>query len=133
MISNLNYFKSNLNNLSASKNIKGLHPLSDTYARPDSRVEYQLFGQEYFSNADVKLYFGDIWVDDITSIAFQLQETVMPVYGYNSYTFDAVSRGQRVVNGSFGINFTSVGYLNEIVSNANAIFYALEQDRKSVV
>lgn len=109
---------------------KELLPRKDHYARPDNRVEYQIFGSEYFSNADVKLYFGDIWVDEITSIAFQLQEEVLPIYGYNSYTFDTVARGKRILQGSFSINFTSVGYLHEIVENAHAIFYALETGEK---
>jgi hypothetical protein len=126
MTTNRGYFtKSNI------PNGKRLAPRRDNYARPtDNRVEYQVFGSEYFSGADVKLYFGDIWVDEITSITFQLQEEVMPIYGYNSFTFDAVARGKRLVTGSFGLNFTSVGYLQEIVSNANAIFYALEQGEK---
>ncbi|PVC75071.1 hypothetical protein C2I27_04075 [Priestia megaterium] len=110
---------------------KRLAPRRDAYARPDSRVEYQIFSSEYFSNADVKLYFGDIWIDDATSIAIQLQEDLMPIYGYNSYTFDAIARGKRLVQGQFSINFTTVGYLHEIVANAHAIFYALEQGEKN--
>lgn len=105
-------------------------PKTDTYARPDSRVEYQLFGSEYFSAADVKLYFGDIWVEDITSLVFQLQEEIMPIFGYNSYTYDAVARGKRIINGAFSINFTSVGYLQQVVANANAIYYAIEEGKK---
>lgn len=103
-------------------------PRRDMYTtRPDHRVEYQIFGSEYFSNADVKIYIGDIWVDDATSIAFQLQEQVMPIYGYNSFTYDAVARGQRFVQGQFTVNFKNVGYLHQVLENANAIFYALEK------
>lgn len=109
---------------------QSMTPQRDMYARPDSRVEYQLFSSEYFSNADVKVYFGDIWVDDITSIGFTLQEEVMPIYGYNSYTFDTVARGKRIVQGQFSMNFTSVGFLHQVVENANAIFYALESGEK---
>lgn len=117
-----------------TKPMGALSPQRDMYARPDSRVEYQLFSSEYFSNADVKLYFGDIWVDEVVSIGFQLQEDVLPIYGYNSYTFDAVARGKRIIQGSFGINFTTVGYLHQIVANANAIFYALEQgEQKGII
>jgi hypothetical protein len=107
-----------------------LPPMRDAYARQDNRVEYQIFSSEYFSAADVKLYFGDIWVDEVTDIQFQLQEEVMPIYGYNSYTFDTVARGKRIIQGSFAINFTSVGYLQQIMANANAIFYALEEGKK---
>ncbi|WP_410988495.1 hypothetical protein [Bacillus cereus] len=107
-----------------------LTPRQDMYARQDTRVEYQIFNSEYFSNADVKLYFGDIWVDDITSIAFQLSEEVLPIYGYHSYTMDAVARGKRLIQGAFSINFTSVGYLQQVVQNANAIFHAVSNGEK---
>lgn len=125
MATNKGYFTGGL------KKGSGLAPTRDAYARPDSRVEYQLFGSEYFSAADVKIYFGDIWVDEAISLAFQLQEEVMPIYGYNSYTYDSIARGKRLVQGSFAINLTTVGYLQSIIENANAIFYALEQGEKS--
>lgn len=97
------------------------------YARPDRRVEYQIFSSDYFSNADVKIYLGDIWIDDATSISFQVEEQIMPVYGYHSYTYDAIARGQRLVRGGFSINFKSVGYLHEVLANADAISYAIDQ------
>src|SRR5690606_22811655 len=90
----------------------------------------QVFSSEYFSGSDVKLYFGDIYVDEITALDFTLQEQTMPIYGYNSYTFDAMVRGRRIIQGAFSLNFTSVGYLQEIVSNANAIYYALQEGEK---
>lgn len=107
-----------------------LTPQRDMYARPDSRVEYQLFGSEYFSNADVKVYFGDIWIEDATAIVMQLQENVLPIYGYNSFTYDSIARGRRSVQGQFNINFTSVGYLQQVLANANAILFALEKGQK---
>lgn len=98
-------------------------PQRDPYARKDRRIEYQLYSQEYFSGADMHIYLGDIWVDEVTSLEFVLQEEVLPIYGYNSYTFDAVARGRRQVNGTFSINFTSVGYLQEVLKHADAIEY----------
>ena len=127
MATNKGYFTGGL-----TKGI-GLVPTRDSYARQDSRVEYQLFGSEYFSAADVKIFFGDIWVDEAVALGFQLQEEVMPIYGYNSYTYDSIARGKRLLSGSFSINFTTIGYLQQILENANAIFYALEQGEKSGV
>lgn len=109
---------------------RAVMPRQDMYARPDTRVEYQLFGSEYFSNADVKLYFGDIWVDEITNINFSLSEQVMPIFGYSSYTYDAVARGKRIIQGQFSLNYTSSGYLHQILENANAIYYAIEKGEK---
>lgn len=106
-------------------------PRRDSYNKRDTRIEYQLYSQEYFSGADMHIYFGDIWVDDITNLEFVLQEEVLPIYGYNSYTWDALARGRRQVVGSFTINFTSVGYLQKVLEHADAIQYALEAGSKN--
>lgn len=71
--------------------------------------------REYFSGANAKVYFGDVWVDQITEISFSLQEQVAPIYGFQSYTFDRISRGSRMVTGQFTINFTENGYLQSIL------------------
>jgi hypothetical protein len=101
-------------------------PQGNIYRRPDTRLEYQLFSEDYFSGADVNIFFGDIWVDEAVSLGFSMQEEVLPIYGYASYTFDTVARGRRIVQGSFGINFKNVGYLQQILANANAIQYAVQ-------
>lgn len=103
----------------------GLLPRQDMYNKKDTRIEYQLFSQEYFSGADMHIYFGDIWIDDITSLEFTLQEEVLPIYGYNSYTFDALARGRRQIVGSFTLNFTSVGYLQNVLKHADAINHTI--------
>jgi hypothetical protein len=108
-------------------------PQGNLYRRPDTRLEYQLFSEDYFSGADVNLFFGDIWVDEAISLNFQLQEEVLPIYGYASYTFDAVARGRRLIQGSFGINFKQVGYLQQILENANAVMYAVQSAQKEGV
>ena len=71
--------------------------------------------KEYFSGANVHVYFGSVWVDQIASIEFQLQEQVAPIYGFHSYTFDRISRGNRIVQGSFTLSFTENGYLQTIL------------------
>lgn len=105
-------------------------PQGNIYRRPDTRVEYQLFSDDYFSNADVNLFFGNIWVDEVTSINFSVSEQILPIYGYNSFTFDAVARGKRLVQGSFAINFKTTGYLQTILQNASAVQYAVNQAQK---
>ena len=71
--------------------------------------------REFFSGANVKIYFGDVWVDQLAGISFQLQENVAPIYGFRSYTFDRVSRGTRFVQGEFTLNFTENGYMQSIL------------------
>lgn len=80
-------------------------------------TEYQYFPEEYFSGSDVTIYFGDTWVDDITGLQFGLHEPVKPVHGYASYTWDAVSRGARMVQGQFRIAFKEAGYLHVILDH----------------
>lgn len=83
---------------------------------PNATTEYQRFKEEYFTGADVRIYFGDIWVDEITSLQFTLQEQVAPIYGYASYTWDKVARGTRVIQGSFTINYKESYYLHSILN-----------------
>lgn len=105
-------------------------PKGNVYRRPDTRVEYQLFSEDYFSNADMHIFFGDIWVDEIVSLNFVLQEEILPIYGYHSYTFNTVARGRRLITGQFTINFKSTGYLQQIVENALPIERAVQQARE---
>jgi hypothetical protein len=74
----------------------------------------------YFSGADVRIYFGDMWIDEITELQYTLTENVMPIYGYASHTFDKVARGNRIIQGSFAINFKEVGYLQTVLNSLSS-------------
>lgn len=76
--------------------------------------------REYFSGANVNVYFGDIWVDQLFSIEFSLQEQVAPIFGFNSYTWDRIARGSRFISGTFTINFTENGYLQTILDSISS-------------
>ena len=78
-------------------------------------VNYERYPAEYFSGTNVHIFFGDIYIDEITTLQFSLQEQVMPVYGYNSYTWDDTFRGNRIIQGMFRINFKQVDYIREAV------------------
>lgn len=105
-------------------------PFGNPYKRPlfnreqvakNAHLEYQLFAEDYFSASDVNLFFGNIWVDEIISIQFELQEQVYPIYGYHSYTFDHVMRGKRMITGMFRINYKNNGYLRSVLKYADQI------------
>lgn len=81
------------------------------------QIEYQHFPEEFFSGADVAIYFGDTFIDDITGLQFSLIENVKPIYGYASYTWDAVKHGTRIVQGRFSIAFREAGYLFRILDH----------------
>lgn len=74
----------------------------------------------YYSGTDIKIFFGDSWVDEISEIEFSMQEQAAPIYGYASYTFDKVARGNRIIQGSFAINFKEVGYLQTILNGLSS-------------
>lgn len=83
--------------------------------------------KEYFSGANVHVYFGDVYVEELDSIAFSLEENVAPIFGYNSYTFDTVLRGNRYVTGQFTVNFTENGYVQTILDVIATKVRAVEQ------
>ena len=84
--------------------------------RANMSTEYTRFKEDYFTGADVRIYFGDIWVDEVTSLQFTLQEQVAPIFGYASYTWDKVARGARQIQGSFTINYKESYYLHSVLS-----------------
>ena len=75
--------------------------------------------KRYYSVIDAEVYFGNEYVEDIADINWSVKQNVMPVFGYNSYTYDELARGNRIIFGSFLINFTSPNYLFSILEEAN--------------
>lgn len=84
---------------------------------PQPSVNYERFPSEYFSGSDIRVYFEGILIDEITDLQFSLIEKVLPIFGYNSYTYDAIARGSRIIQGTFAINFKDVDYLKTAVEN----------------
>lgn len=77
------------------------------------------FIKRYYSVIDAEVYFGNEYVEDIQDIQWTVQQNVMPLYGYNSYTYDELARGNRLIVGNFTIVFTSPNYLFSILEAAN--------------
>lgn len=75
--------------------------------------------KRYFSVIDAEVYFGNEYVEDIHDINWSVQQQVMPLFGFNSYTYDEVARGNRIIVGSFTINFTNPNYLFSILKAAD--------------
>lgn len=82
-------------------------------------INYQIFPEDYFTGCDVRIYFGDVWVDEIVSIQFAMQEQLAPIYSFVSYTYDVMARGNRIIRGSFRINFKESLYLKMIANEAS--------------
>jgi hypothetical protein len=78
--------------------------------------DYQLFPKEYFTGIDVYVSFDNIIIDQIVTIQMALQEPVIPIYGYASYTYDAVAHGARLVNGAFRVNYKESMYIPTVLN-----------------
>lgn len=81
---------------------------------PDSRKNYRTYPYDYFSGTDAKVFFGDVWVDDIVTIQYSVNQNKIPIYGYASQLYDAIARGTVIVQGSLTIAFKEMGYLNMV-------------------
>lgn len=92
---------------------------------PAHSIDYRNYSANYYSGSDIRIYFGDTWVDEITDINFTLQEQVAPIFGYASFTWDRVARGSRYISGSFSINFKETAYLQTIM---NSLRSDIEED-----
>lgn len=117
--------------LSKSININNNRSLSSNTTLGDRTITSNIIdGKRYFSSIDAEIYFGgldNVFVDDIVQINWSIEQAVMPIFGYNSYTFDDIAIGARQVNGMFTINFTKSGFLYDVLASVEpmnrATFY----------
>lgn len=65
----------------------------------------------YFTMTQARMYIGDLFIDELNYCQFVLQNNKIPIYGYASRDFDDMAQGKSLVQGQFGINFISEGYL----------------------
>lgn len=80
-----------------------------------SEVFKKTYWEEYYAGADVGIFIGDVWVDDVVSIQYSEVNNKSPIYGYMSEDFNAVAKGTKIVQGQFSIAFREVGYLGNIL------------------
>lgn len=78
-------------------------------------VDYSVFPRDYYSGSNAYIFFNNKMIDQLVALQFGLTENVVPIFGYTSYTFDALARGSRIVTGSFRINFVENAYLYTIM------------------
>lgn len=78
-------------------------------------VDYSVFPRDYYSGSNAYIFFNNKMIDQLVALQFGLTENVVPIFGYASYTFDALARGSRIVTGSFRINFVENAYLYTVM------------------
>lgn len=76
------------------------------------RKNYLTYPYQFYAGQHARVFFGHVWVDDIITIQYSLNNNKTPIYGYASEQFDAIARGQVLVNGNFTIAFKETGYLS---------------------
>lgn len=69
------------------------------------------YGFEYFCGANILVRIGDMPILEATNIAYSINESKRPIYGYSSRFFDAMARGQVLVQGQLVINYVHEDYL----------------------
>lgn len=74
------------------------------------------YNSRYYSGEDISIYFNDIYLDDVQSLQYQVTENVLPIYGYSSYSYSFAARGNKIIQGSFTINFKRSFYIQEILN-----------------
>lgn len=79
-------------------------------------------GKRYYSSLDAEIYLGDIFVDDVVQISWAVEQATLPLYGYNSYTFDDIAIGARQITGAFSINFTKSMFLFDLLKSSRGVY-----------
>ena len=75
--------------------------------------------KKYYSMIDTEIYFGDEYVEDAHDIQWQISQQVMPLYGFNSYLIDEYAKGNRIITGSFTINFCGANEFDNLLKTAS--------------
>ena len=89
--------------VSTGKNINGTIASSSVFKR-------------YYSDISAEAYINGEWFEDINTIAWQVSQQQYPIYGYNSYIFDDLALGTRIIQGQFTINFTEPNIIGKVIS-----------------
>jgi hypothetical protein len=79
-----------------------------------------MFGFEYFSGANVLIDIKGITALECCGLSLSINENKRPIYGYSSRFFDAVARGQVIVQGSLRLNYVHEDYLREVLTTPPA-------------
>lgn len=80
-----------------------------------STTKYAGAHKRYFSSIDAEMFIGGERIIDIARIDFTYTEQKKPIYGFNSFLPSRIIVGQKLVEGTFIINFTEVGYIANLL------------------
>lgn len=95
-----------------------------------STTQYSGQLKRYFSSLDAEIFIGGERLLDISRLDFSYEEKKMPFYGFNSFMPSRVFTGQKIIQGTFIINFTEPGYIAKLLQKIPAS--ALQRDTELV-
>src|SRR5260221_10870770 len=87
-----------------------------TSKAPHSYFDYQFTGQDINVYVEGAYTEGDIGKIPIMEFNFGIQQQKQPVYGFWSWTYDAVMRGTRIVNGMFRLVTKTTDYMANLIA-----------------
>jgi hypothetical protein len=90
-------------------------PDQSEYIYPNSEYD------KYFTISAARIYIGNLFIDELSSIQYTLQDNAIPVYGYASRYADAYAQGHSLVQGQLAINFVTEGYLYTVMKEYNRL------------
>lgn len=93
-----------------------------------STVKYNNTLKRYFSSLDAEIFIGGERILDINRIDFSYEEKKLPIYGFNSFIPSRIIVGQKIIQGTFVINFTEVGYIANLLEKVDESAIANEWD-----
>ena len=124
---NYNKTINNIKNLGVSSPIDVLNTEQDiqwAYEFGGYKEDYNTYYDYYYSGQDIQVSIEGAGSNStggiipIVSFAFNIKQEKLPLYGFWSYTFDAIMRGNRIINGAFTIATSSLNYMNDLLSEA---------------
>jgi hypothetical protein len=98
---------------------------ADTYEKIYGNGDFE----SYFTSAQARVYVGNLFLDEVQSIQFALQNNIVPVYGYASRFADAFAEGKSLVQGQLVLNYVSPAYLFTVLEEYDRVLAV--QDGKS--
>ncbi len=73
--------------------------------------------KRWYSSINAQIYFDNVLINELIQIQWSEMEQLMPIFGYNSYVWDEIALGSRIIQGVFAINFIIPDYLHHIVND----------------
>lgn len=98
------------------------HTMYKTIGQPISEHPswtQERFNKRFYSTMDAQVLINDMIVTEISTIGWTIKEEVLPIYGYHSYTFDAMAHGVRAITGQLTVNFVCPEYLLYIIDHTS--------------